>query len=60
MNFLESLVQHAKVMAAWAESLMKLDISLEVKYVLCALYHVTANLKAKDYVPSQCLAVVSN
>lgn len=52
MNFLESLEQHAQVMGAWAESLMKLDISLEVKYVLCALYQVTANLKAKGYVHS--------
>lgn len=58
MNSLGSLEQHAHIMAAWEKGLMKLDISLEVKYVLCAPYHVTANLKTKGYGPSQCLAVV--
>lgn len=57
---LESLEQHAQIMAARAKSLTKLDMSLEVKYVLCALYHVTANLKTKGCVPSHRLAAVSN
>lgn len=60
MNFSESLEQLAQLMAGQAQSLTKLDISLEVKYVLCALYHVTENLKTKGCVPSHCLAVVSN
>ena len=60
MNSLGSLELHAQVMEAWEKGLMKLDISLEVKYVLCALYHVTANLKTKGCVPSQRLAVVRN
>lgn len=57
---LESLEQHAQIVAARARSLTKLEISLEVKYVLCALYHVTANSKTEGCVPSRCLAVVSN
>lgn len=44
----------------WAKSVMKLDISPKVKYVLCALYHVTANLKIEGCVLSHHLTVVSN
>lgn len=57
---LESLEQRAQIVAARARSSTKLEISLKVKYVLCALDHVTANSKTKGCVPSHCLAVVSN
>lgn len=44
---LESLEQRAQIVAARARSSTKLEISLKVKYVLCALDHVTANSKPR-------------